>query len=96
MANQEVIRLGLVGCGVVGTGILRILHDHRETIEARLGAELEVTRIAAFSPDKERDPLVPADRLCFDPKDADLQQAWMTFVVVGGGPTSCEFTTELS
>lgn len=28
--------------------------------------------------------------LCFDPKDANLQQAWMTFVVVGGGATGVE------
>ena len=28
------VRIGLVGCGVVGTGILQLLRDNRRAIEA--------------------------------------------------------------
>ncbi len=63
---KRTIRVGLVGCGVVGTGILRLLEDNAETIEGRLGAKLEVVIIAARSAERERDPIVPTERLVFD------------------------------
>ena len=61
------VRIGLVGCGVVGTGILRLLRDNAETIEARLGAPIEVVGIAVRDPSKVRDPLVPPELVCSDP-----------------------------
>ncbi|MEO0323439.1 MAG: homoserine dehydrogenase, partial [Myxococcota bacterium] len=60
------IRLGLIGCGVVGTGILRLLRDNESTLGQRLGAPLEVRRIAARDPHKERDPVVPLGLLTAD------------------------------
>ena len=63
---KRTIRVGLVGCGVVGTGILRLLHDNAETIEGRLGARLEVVAIAARSADRACDFIVFVDKLCFD------------------------------
>lgn len=60
------IRIGLVGCGVVGTGILRLLEDNAATIEGRLGAPIEVLGIVASNPTRERDPIVPKELLTFD------------------------------
>lgn len=60
------IRIGLVGCGVVGTGILRLLEDNAATIEGRLGAPIEVVGIVAGNPDKARDSIVPTELLTFD------------------------------
>ncbi len=61
------VRIGLVGCGVVGTGILRLLRDNAETIEARLGAPIDVVGIAVRDPAKVRDPLVPPELVGTDP-----------------------------
>lgn len=85
MQDEEVIGLGLAGCGVVGTGILHILRDHRETLEARLGARLEVRRVAALNPDKERDPLIPPDLLSFDPIEVAQDPSVDVFIEVMGG-----------
>jgi len=82
---KRTIRVGLVGCGVVGTGILRLLHDNAETIEGRLGARLEVVAIAARSADRARDPIVPADKLCFDPfAVAEREDVEIVLEVMGG------------
>jgi homoserine dehydrogenase len=60
------IGIGLIGCGVVGTGVLRLLAEHKTSIEARIGAELVVRGIAVSDPSRERDPIVPATLLTTD------------------------------
>ena len=62
------IGIGMIGCGVVGQGVLRLLHDNARSIEARLGGKLVVRRIAARDSGKARDPVVPLDLLTYDPQ----------------------------
>ena len=48
MAERSVrsIGVGLLGFGNVGGGVVKLLADHGDAIEARLGARLEVRAIA--------------------------------------------------
>jgi homoserine dehydrogenase len=63
------IRIGMIGCGVVGQGIMRLLKENAASIEGRLGSSIEVRRIAAREPSKERGPYVPQELLTFDPDE---------------------------
>jgi homoserine dehydrogenase len=65
--NRE-IGIGMIGCGVVGTGALRLLRDNARSIEARLGGRLVVRRIAARDTTKARDAVVPRELLTDDPQ----------------------------
>ncbi len=58
-----------MGCGVVGTGVLDILREHAQSIETRLGAQIEVVQIAVRNLQRERDANVPKDRLTDQPLD---------------------------
>ena len=49
------IRLGLIGCGVVGSGLLRLLRQRARDVESAAGAPLRVTRVAVANPKKSRD-----------------------------------------
>ena len=40
------IQIGILGCGVVGTGVAKLLIDNRELIRARLGADLKLAKVA--------------------------------------------------
>lgn len=60
------IKLGLVGCGTVGTGVVKILDGHRHDIQARLGVPLGVKRIAVQQLQRERDAAVDRDWLTTD------------------------------
>ncbi len=62
------IRIGLIGCGVVGTGVLRVLDGNGEAIRARVGADLEVRHVVARDVAKTRDPIVPAALVTDDPE----------------------------
>jgi homoserine dehydrogenase len=63
------IRVGIIGYGVVGQGIVRLLHDNAETIAGRLGASIEVRRIVARDPAKVREVPPPEGvEVGFDPE----------------------------
>ena len=49
------IRLGMIGCGVVGSGLLRLLLQRARDVETAVGAPLRVTRIAVANPKKSRE-----------------------------------------
>ena len=59
--SDRTLRVGLLGCGTVGTAVARLLHDHREDIARRAGCRLEVSKVAVRDPSKRRDvPLHPS------------------------------------
>jgi homoserine dehydrogenase len=48
------INVGLLGCGTVGTGVARLLIDSEQIISARLGATLNLKRVADLDIQKDR------------------------------------------
>src|SRR5262245_20193682 len=56
----------MIGCGVVGQGVLRLLHENAKSIEARLGGPIEVRRVVARDRGKPRGPHLRDAQLGFD------------------------------
>jgi homoserine dehydrogenase len=79
------IRIGLVGCGVVGTGILRLLQDNQTMIARRMGAPIEVRSIAVRDAGKARDGIVPRDLITTDPMQVVADPEVDVVVEVMGG-----------
>ncbi len=48
------VRLGLLGLGTVGKGVYRLLEANRQLIEQRIGALIEIAKIAVRDPGKDR------------------------------------------
>ncbi|MGD9854109.1 MAG: homoserine dehydrogenase [Planctomycetaceae bacterium] len=61
------LRVGLIGLGTVGSGVMRLLAEHSDRIAHRAGRVLEITRVAVRDPAKPRSLTVPDDRLTDDP-----------------------------
>ncbi len=61
------IRVGLLGCGTVGSGVVRILQSEAADIRERVGAEVVVTRIAVRDLTKDRGLDLPAEVFTTDP-----------------------------
>ncbi|WP_285688785.1 homoserine dehydrogenase [Actinoplanes sp. NBRC 103695] len=51
------VKLALLGCGTVGSEVVRLLHDQADDLTARIGAKLEVVGIAVRRPGRERGDL---------------------------------------
>src|SRR5262249_28875071 len=56
LRNNEPIRIGLLGCGTVGGGVLRLLSPNARYLAGRVGVPLEVRRILVRDLTKERVP----------------------------------------
>jgi len=54
MAADE-LQIGLLGCGTVGSAVVRLLQTNAEEIHRRTGVRLRIARIAAANPSKPRD-----------------------------------------
>ncbi|WP_029135263.1 homoserine dehydrogenase [Nakamurella lactea] len=63
-AEPSPVRIGLLGAGVVGSQVIRLLAEQRAELTARVGAPLELVAVAVRRPHKH--PEVPADLLTTD------------------------------
>jgi homoserine dehydrogenase len=55
------LKVALLGCGVVGSEVVRLMHAHADDLAHRVGAQLEVAGVAVRRPARARDlPLDPS------------------------------------
>jgi homoserine dehydrogenase len=52
--EQRTIRIGLLGCGNVGGALVPLIERQADTIEARTGLRLEITRVAVRNMSRDR------------------------------------------
>jgi homoserine dehydrogenase len=79
------VRLGLLGCGTVGGGVVRLIRANAGYLAQSVGAPLEVARVLVRDVGKERIPELDHARLTTDP-DAVLGDTSIdVFIEVMGG-----------
>jgi homoserine dehydrogenase len=69
LMRKEIIKVGLLGMGTVGSGVLKILEMNKEQIKNRAGAAIEVKKILVRDLHKERPVKVDRQQLTTDPRD---------------------------
>lgn len=79
------IKVGLLGCGTVGGGVVQLLDANAAYIEARVGAPVEIGRVLVRDPGKERVPQLDASKLTTDPKAVLDDPSHDVIVEVMGG-----------
>jgi len=52
--TDRVLKVGLLGCGTVGSGVVRLLSHNAEQLEARIGAKLQIHRVLVRNPNRPR------------------------------------------
>jgi len=83
---METLRIGQLGCGIVGSAVLRLLDRNATDITHRVGARLEVAKIAVRNLSKERDiPGEMASLLTTDPHEVVADPSIDVVVEVMGG-----------
>ena len=81
----DVIRVGMLGCGNVGTALVRLIHENRGLIEARAGVGIEVTRVAVRDVGRRREVALLADVFTDDPRTVVASDGIDVVVEVMGG-----------
>jgi homoserine dehydrogenase len=79
------VRIGLLGCGHVGSAVARMLLDHAGEVASRAGAEVEIARVAVRNLSKERDVDLPANVFTHDPGEVVRDEDVDVIVEVIGG-----------
>ncbi|HEY8300821.1 MAG TPA: homoserine dehydrogenase [Jatrophihabitans sp.] len=79
----DAIRVALLGCGVVGTQVVRLLDEQADDLAARVGAPLELVGIAVRRPGRHQD--VPADLLTTDAAELVARDDVDVVIEVVGG-----------
>jgi len=83
---MRTLRIGQLGCGIVGSAVLRVLDRNRSDIDERVGAPLEVAKIAVRNLGKERDiPEAHKALLTTDPHEVTSDPSIDIVVEVMGG-----------
>lgn len=59
--NDSPVRVGLLGCGTVGSSLIALLERQRASIAARTGLSISITRIAVRDLSRPRDLSLPGD-----------------------------------
>ncbi|MCU4749234.1 MULTISPECIES: homoserine dehydrogenase [Streptomyces] len=60
MVRTRPLKVALLGCGVVGSQVARLMTTHAEDLAARIGAPLELAGVAVRRPDRVRAGIDPA------------------------------------
>ena len=77
--------VGLLGCGTVGTGVLKVLDEHRSEVQERLGVPIVVKRVAVKQKDKPRDVKLDKGVITDDPDEVLGDPAIHVIVELVGG-----------
>jgi homoserine dehydrogenase len=80
--DAKPIRVALLGCGTVGTEVVRLLTDQAADLTARIGAPVELTGIAVRKPNRHRE--VPEDLLTTDAAALVASDVDLVVEVIGG------------
>jgi homoserine dehydrogenase len=89
------VRLGLIGFGTIGTGVVKLLQRNRSSIREKLGAALDLVRIADVDVETDRGVRLPAGMLGPDAR-AVLGDPAIDIVIelVGGTGVARRFVLE--
>ena len=83
--RMSAIRIGLLGCGTVGGGVVRLLHENESSIATRVGVPVEIGRVLVRDAEKERVPELPKSALTLNEEDVLADASLDVVVEVMGG-----------
>jgi len=79
------VRVALLGCGVVGSQVARLLREQADDLAARVGAPLELVGVAVRRPQRRRDVDIDPALLTSDACAlACLQDMYVVVQLIGG------------
>ncbi|MHA7962548.1 homoserine dehydrogenase [Paenibacillus sp. CAU 1782] len=79
------IKVGLLGLGTVGTGVVRIVEGHQEDLQNQVGSPIVIEKVLVQNKTKSRAVSVPQDKLTEDPWDIIRNPEIDVVVEVMGG-----------
>jgi len=91
----DMIKIGLLGLGTVGSGVYKIISENRESIEQKVGTELEIEKILVNDLSKTRNVKID-NELLTDNADDILENTDINLVVelIGGEEPAYQYVMQ--
>lgn len=86
--TRKTVRLGLAGCGTVGSGVVGLLAQRHDDIAARTGVDLQIACVAVRDPGRSRGVGLLAQVLTSDPRALLASGIDIVVEVIGGCGTA--------
>ncbi len=83
--EKKIVKVGLMGFGTVGTGVVRIVQAHQEDLVNQTGLGIEIAKILVKDKEKPRSIDTVTDRITTNPNDLLLDPEIDVIVEVIGG-----------
>ncbi|MGC8852918.1 MAG: homoserine dehydrogenase, partial [Hydrogenobacter sp.] len=77
------VRVGIVGCGVVGTGTVKLLLENSHIIKKKTGIELILTKVADKDWERKREIEIPTHLRTYDYREV-IKESDIVVELVGG------------
>lgn len=82
---ENKVSIGLLGLGVVGSGVVNIINNHQEKLKHQLGVSVEVKRVLVRSLEKNRDVEIDPSLLTVHPEEVLQDPEIDVIIEVMGG-----------
>ena len=82
---KETVKVGLMGFGTVGTGVVRLVNSYQEDLMNQTGVTIEISKILVKDVEKKRQVDVDRDRLVTDPNSIIYDDEIEVVIEVMGG-----------
>lgn len=79
------VKVGLLGLGTVGTGVVRIVEGHQEDLQSQVGSPIMIEKILVQNKSKARNIAISPDKLTEDPWEVIRHPEIDVIVEVMGG-----------
>jgi len=90
--EKQTIKLGLMGFGTVGTGVVRIIQAHQDDLQKQTGLGIEITKILVQDAEKSRNISSMEGKLTTNPAEIlDDPEIEVVVEVIGGIHPAKEF-----
>ena len=94
MNNGRKVKVGLVGFGTIGTGVAKLLLNHKDRMAQRSGVTLELARIADIDTTRDRGVTIPAGVMTNNYEDIINDPDISVVVELVGGTTFAKTLVE--
>jgi homoserine dehydrogenase len=81
----KAVRIGLLGCGTVGGGVVQLLHENAAYLGTRVGAPLQIAKVLVRDTDRARVQQLDRSLLTRDPEEVLGDDTIDVFVETMGG-----------
>ena len=81
----DILKIGLIGCGTVGQGVVELLRSEGDAISSKVGVRLELVRVVDKDPAQPRKVGIPEDRISLNASDIFSDPGIAVVVELVGG-----------